>query len=108
MRKFTINDKEYTAKPFTFNFLCDLEEEGLSLTDIQKKPLSVVRGYFALCYGGDKEAAGAEIEEHIIKGGTFDDLTEALTDAIDKSDFFRNLSRREESENGARTETKKK
>ena len=97
MKKFKINDKEYTAKPFTFNFLCDLEEEGLSLSDIQEKPLSVIRGYFALCYGGKKEEVGLEIEQHIINGGNFDELTEALSDAIEQSDFFRSLSKREES-----------
>ena len=58
MKKFTINNKQYKAKEIDFNAICDLEDEGLSLSDIQNKPMSAVRAYFTICYGGDKEAAG--------------------------------------------------
>ena len=36
---FTVNGKSYRAKEFDFNFLCDLEDQNLSLEDIDKKPM---------------------------------------------------------------------
>ena len=38
-----------------------------------------------------KENAGAELDKHILNGGTMDELSEAMADAIENSDFFRKL-----------------
>ena len=52
---FTINGQKYRAKEFDFNTVCDLEDNGVSLQDMTKKPMSMARAYFALCLNGDKE-----------------------------------------------------
>lgn len=98
MSTFTVNGKEYKAKAFNFNLVCDLEEMGVALQDVQSKPMSMVRAYFILCSGKDKEFAGKEIESHIINGGTFEEIINAITAELEKSDFFRNLSKRTETE----------
>ena len=38
MRTFTVNEKSYKAKDFDFNLVCDLEDMGISLDQIKKKP----------------------------------------------------------------------
>lgn len=96
MKTFTVNGKEYKAKAFDFNLVCDLEDMGISMEEAEKKPMSMVRAYFALCTGKDKEYAGKEMEAHIINGGSFEDVTKAMSDEMEKSDFFRNLNKDEE------------
>lgn len=91
---FTINGTVYTAKEFDFNTVCDLEEEGISLEELQKKPTSALRAYFALCFDGSKEDAGLEIQKHIISGGDMNDLAQAMVAEMNQSDFFQALSKR--------------
>lgn len=98
MRTFTINGKRYTAKPFDFNTVCDLEDNGVSLAEMSKKPMSMARAYFALCYKGNKEDAGKEIQAHVVAGGNFNDLYEAMGQEMNESDFFQALNKREDEE----------
>lgn len=78
--------------------LCDLEEQGLSLEDIEKKPMSLIRTYIAFCGNIDKERAGKEIEAHVIAGGNFDGVTQALSAEMEDSGFFRALRSKAETE----------
>lgn len=93
MKTFKVNGKEYKAKEFSFNLVCDLEDMGVSLEQAENKPMSMVRAYFALCTGKGKEYAGKEMEQHLINGGTFDEIMNVMTDEMEKSDFFRNLNK---------------
>lgn len=98
MNTFTINGKEYKAKAFDFNLICDLEDMGISLEQAGNKPMSMVRAYFGLCAEKGKEFAGKEMEAHIISGGTFDEIMTAMSDEMEKSDFFRSLKKTAETE----------
>lgn len=98
MKIFVINGKEYKAKPFDFNLVCDLEDMGVPMHEMGRKRMSVTRAYFALCAGISNEAAGKEIEQHIIAGGTLEDLNIALNNEMEKSDFFRTLTQTTEEE----------
>ena len=75
MKTFNVNGKEYKARAFDFNLMCDFEDMGISIAEMTNKPMSVIRAYFALCTGKGKEFAGKEME---------------------KSDFFRSLIKTEE------------
>lgn len=99
---FVINGKTYTAAPFNFNTVCDLEELGMSLSTVAKNPMSAVRAYFAVCLGGDRERAGNEIEQHVINGGDMSVIIEAMNKEMEASDFFRALQtdKDEESQTG--------
>ena len=97
-RFFTINEKRYQAKPFDFNTVCDLEDNGVSLQDMSKKPMSMARAYFALCLNGDKEKAGKEIQEHVMHGGDFNDLYTAMGEELNESDFFQALNQKQNEE----------
>ena len=97
-KTFTINGKKYTPKVFDFNLLCDMEDAGVTLESMTKKPMSAVRAYFTACYGGDAEGAGREIEQHIINGGEMTELMNAMSDAMSESDFFRSLAQNNQEE----------
>ena len=97
-RFFTINDKRYAAKPFDFNTVCDLEDNGVTVQELTKKPMSMARAYFALCLNGDKVKAGQEIQEHITKGGDFTELYKVIGDELNDSDFFQALNQKQEQE----------
>lgn len=98
MKTFTINGKSYKAKELDFNGMCELEDFGVSMTDVSGKNLSLVRAYFAFCSGKSAENAGKEIQAHMLGGGKLDELAEIMKDAIDNSDFFRALAENAEKE----------
>ena len=108
-RTFTINGKLYQAREITFNAICELEDAGVSLTEIEQKPISTVRSYFAICLGGNKEYAGQEIERHIINGGNLDEIMTAFREELADSDFFQALTKtaNEEAAENQEAETKR-
>jgi len=99
-KMFAVNGKSYKAKEFDFNLLCDLEEQGLSLDDIDKKPMSLVRTYLSFCAEITKEMAGKEIEAHLENGGSFNDVVEAMSAMMKESGFFRSISKNKEEDAG--------
>lgn len=93
MRLFTVNNVTYTAKPFDFNMMCELEDRGVNLEDAQDKPMSLVRAYFAISANLPKDKAGIEMQNHIVNGGDFSDVMEAMSAEMEESDFFRSLNK---------------
>lgn len=98
MKKFIVNGKEYKAKEFTFNLVCDLEDMGYEMEKMGSKPMTITRAYFALCAGVTEEIAGREIESHLIGGGDFSVISNAMQEQMENSDFFRNLNKTEEAQ----------
>ena len=96
--RFTVNKVTYTAKPFDFDMVCQLEEMGVTFERIDKMPMSIIRAYFAICAGISKEQAAELIQNHLIKGGTLEDVTEPMAKEMNDSDFFRSLGKGEETE----------
>lgn len=107
-RLFTINGRQYTAAEVDFNFICDLEDMGISIKSFNSKPTAVARAYFALCANVSKEVAGAELQAHMLKGGKLEELYEVLGAQIEESDFFRALNTTEEQEVTANAPKEKK
>lgn len=91
---FTINDKEYTAKDFGVNMICDMQDIGFDVTEKINNVLQFVRAYIAVCSGTyDLEFAGSEMDEHMKKGKNFDDLRDILDLKVEESGFFRQNSK---------------
>lgn len=84
-----INGKEITAKSIDFNAAIELNDLGGDIYSFGTKPLAVLRAYLAYCEGIDAEAAGREIESHIVGGGDLSDLSAAFMKACDDSAFFK-------------------
>lgn len=88
MKKITINSKDYNIdKAIDFNGICELEDLGLSLSDLKKTKMTSIRALLAYMGGIDTDTAGSEIMEHIKNGGSFDDFT-PLINSLVESDFF--------------------
>lgn len=110
VNRFSINGVTYTAKPFDFDLVCELETFGVSISTFSKMGMSLLRAYFAICADLDKEDSAKEIQEHLIKGGNLDDISNAMAKEMDASDFFRALANRkqeDEDENPATSEDEK-
>lgn len=97
-RLITLNGKTFKAVEFDFNTVCDLAEMGVQMDQIGRNPMSAMRAYIAICLHSTKEVAGALIQDHIINGGTLDDISQILIEKMENSDFFRNLNKTEEQE----------
>ena len=91
-----INGTEYTTPALTFANLCRLEEFGLTVNDMAKRPLGFLAAFAALAIDGDLEAGKAAIEAHIQSGGTIDEISDALSKAVDESGFFKGANQEEE------------
>lgn len=92
--KFTINGKEYEGAKYDYNTHCELQEMGVEVLEIKKKPQAIMRAYLAISSGMDLEDAGKEIEQHIINGGDLSDIIIALLKEMDQSDFFQAIINR--------------
>ena len=86
-----LNGKTYQIPELTFNAVCRLEELGVSLTEIDKKPMAAIRGFIALATGS-LESAGNELEAHILSGGKLEEITQEITKAVSGSGFFQKLA----------------
>ena len=84
-----INGKEITAKPIYFKVSIEFNDFRGDIYSFGTKPLAALRAYLAYCAGIDAEAAGREIESHIIGGGDLSDLSAAFMKACDDSAFFK-------------------
>lgn len=82
---FTLAKKNIEAKKYGFNFLCYLDEHGIEAP----QGLTLIRAYVAYCADLTLEEAGDLIEEHLIGGGTLDEITNIVTEAIEKSNFMK-------------------
>ena len=93
-----INGKTYKNKPITFNTVCKLEEMGVSITDMENHMMSAARGYAAICMHKPLTVAGSEIEEHVMNGGSLNDIIKAFGDEVEKSGFFQSLAQASQTE----------
>ena len=104
----TINGKTYKPVDLDFNAICDLEDLGISLQDIQNKNLSLIRAFLMMSGNMTKEEAGAEIQAHLASGGNFESLAEPLGKAFEESGFFQALKASEDAKTQPVTKTSRK
>lgn len=112
MRTFKINNKEYKAKELTYGDIRKMESFGLNLmtdiTSIQAKVFSYTSGYLAVCGGFGIDVADNEMNEHIINGGDFTEISEAFVDSLSNSRFFQAMLNSATEKTSKKTATSKK
>ena len=106
-RLLTINGKSYKAAEFDVNFMCDMEDNGIQLEDIDKKMFKMIRMYVALSMGVDPVEAGKAISEHMKNGGTLEEISNVMSQMMEDSDFFRTEPKDKTSGSQSRTRKKK-
>lgn len=97
---FIINGKEYAIPELTYNTIADLDEKyGLNLFGGLDgiSPFSIARSFFALCTR-NKEIAGNELQEHLLNGGSFDELLDDVQKAMENSGFLSGMRKKSELE----------
>lgn len=105
MNTFSLNGKEYIAQAFDFNLICELEDMGVTMDNMDNKAMNFIRAYVSKCMGASVHTAGYEINAHIVGGGKLDGIFDVLSSEMEKSDFFRALS--QETEEKTTTKTSK-
>lgn len=86
-----INDTKYDIPELDFNSICELEENGIYLLNMDRKDrkyATMVRGLVAWVMKTDVDTASMEIQQHIEKGGNIADIMARITQAINTSSFF--------------------
>lgn len=92
-KNITINGKEYAIPTINFKAVCELENLGLDFTNVQSRSFNFTCALVAYTIGGDLEKAVNEIDAHIKNGGGLEDFV-PLFEAVSKSDFFQNLTKK--------------
>ena len=106
-RLLTINGKSYKAAEFDVNFMCEMEDNGIQVEQIDKNMFKTLRLYVALSMGIDPVSAGKAISEHIKNGGSLDEVSEVMAQMMDESDFFRTEQTDKATTSQPRTKKKK-
>ena len=96
MNVITVNGKEYKTAGINFNTVCELENRGITLADMSKKPNAFIRVYFAISANCLNEQAGEELEQHVINGGDFENIYTVIANEVQDSGFFRALTKKAE------------
>ena len=106
-RLLTLNGRSYKAAEFDINLICDFEEYGIPLGNIDSKMFNVIRLYVATSMNTDLKTAGREISEHLRNGGSIEEISNVMSEMMEISGFFRTESKDQKTGNTKRTRTKK-
>jgi len=106
MKMFVLNGNSYPVKDMGVNMICDLEDMGISLGEMQNKSFSFVRAYVSMCMGTSVEKAGREIELHLINKGKLEDVIDVIKGAMEDSDFFQTLTQNKDEETSEKAKKK--
>lgn len=96
-KKITINGKDYELPIINFRAVRQLEKNGLDFNNIEEEVFSSLSALVALTINADLETADKEIEEHAEKNNTIEDIANILFERLQNSDFFRNISKQQQS-----------
>ena len=106
-KTFTVNGKSYPVVEMDFNFMCELEDHGITIDNIADKPMKILREYLAIAAGNTSAWAGKEIEAHVVSGGDLTALYDVLNEAMESSGFFRAMANEPQENQEATGESKK-
>lgn len=114
MRRFELNGKKYDGAEIDFNTIATFDEYGIKINEIGKKSFAAIRAYVAVSIGSDLDVAGNLINEHIINGGTLEEISKVFIDSVNESGFFLALKKNQteagqgkEEESGEKSKTRK-
>lgn len=91
MNRVTINNREYNIPEVDFDTICQLEENGVYLLNMDRKNpkiATMLRGIVAWIMDVEPERASKEIQAHIQNGGDIGEILTAVTQAVTNSGFF--------------------
>lgn len=99
-KKITINGKDYNVAPMGVRTVCQLENYGVGLDDMGSKNMTFLCAYIAICMQTSLEEAQEAVENHIVSGGTFTKISEAINKEVEESAFFQALIKKAQESDG--------
>lgn len=100
-----INGNTFTVPEMNFNAICELAELGIDIMNInslRKNTIVATRSIVAWLAGVDIETAGDMIQEHIIGGGSLEEIISVFAEALENSNFLNALKERAGESGGTR------
>jgi len=92
MGKVTINQKEYDVPTITFAHVSAIDEMGgsnFAVLMAYGKKLAALTRFVALIVGCDLDRANFLIEQHVLGGGSLNELVDVMDKAVSDSHFLR-------------------
>lgn len=88
-----INNKNYVVPELGFKHMTKLEDMGFVMDEVlrKNKSFSLVAGFVAIVVDCDREHAEYLCEQHVLGGGSFENIQSAFIEAMEKSAFFKKL-----------------
>lgn len=106
MAVFTINGKTYTASELEFKDVCRMERDfNVSFANMENKTFSAMNAFFAMSANISAEEASKRIQDHVVNGGSFEDIANALGEAMKESHFFQAMQKNREAKEIPQIET---
>jgi len=98
MRTVTINNKVYNVPELTFAHSKILEQCGVPLRRLIDPDLAftICSAFVAIVTNNDIEGADHLLEQHVLGGGTLDEIYGAYVTAVTESGFFKKLLENQE------------
>lgn len=94
-KTFIVDGQVVKAVDFEFGTVCDMEDMGVSIDGYDKKPMSMVGAYLAICMDIPLEDARKIISKN---GKLVKEISPIMGDAISESGFFRSIQESEDEE----------
>ena len=110
MKTIKINNKNYIVPELTFKHFSMMEEQGFSVLEaFQKKQMFLLAmGFVCAITGEDRNEAERLIEQHVLGGGTIEDIMSAFGEAVSESGFFRKALGLDEEKTEKKSKSKSK
>lgn len=98
MRTVTINNKIYNVPELTFSHSKILEQYGVPLKRLidPDLALTICSAFVAIITNNDIEGADHLLEQHVLGGGTLEEIYGAYVTAVTESGFFKKLLENQE------------
>lgn len=97
MATFTIDGKTYTSTELEFKDICRMERDfNVSFANMENKTFSAMNAFFAMSANISADEASKRLQDHVVNGGNFEDIANALGEAMKESRFFQAMQKNRE------------
>lgn len=88
--KIKINQKDYTLTELGFKDMVKMEDMGFSVLDLfqKQKVFSLAAAFVGVCADCGKEEAEQICEQHVLGGGSIEELCQQFMELVQGSGFF--------------------
>ena len=97
-REIEINGRKFKAAEITFGTVKRLSQLGVDFNHLSKDMFTLISAYVQVSSRLSEAAVDELIQQHILKGGTFESILDVFQAEMNDSDFFQALAKTDEKE----------